>query len=64
MPINSIRPLPSIADSHDFQLAVQNAPKAQAMDGSTLVDLSFVYPRQYSECTWWPLRDTLAGYVP
>jgi hypothetical protein len=61
--MNSIRPLPSIADSHDFRLAVQNAPKAKALDGTPLVDTSFIWA-EFPAGTWAPLGDVLRGYWP
>lgn len=61
---NFIRSPLSISDDHDFRLAVQNAPKVKALDGATMIYLQFVFPDDYSDPFWWPLRDTLAGYVP
>ena len=59
-------PFPAIEpanDGVDFWRAVQNAPSAKALDGSMLVDLSFIY-EGLTTSVWWPRRELLAGYVP
>jgi hypothetical protein len=46
-----------------FRAAVARAPRAKALDGTTLIDLAFILP-EYPEDLWWPLRELLAGYWP